>query len=116
MFLSCLQVCAGQRSGCEAAIHAMRDIFSDSHTEGALLVDASNAFNSLNRRTALLNMFHLCPQLAITLNTTLIVMLLPYSLMVTHFGCLRAPLMVIHWLFIIKSIIGEFLGKFLEAF
>ena len=33
-------------------------------------MDASNAFNSLNRRAALLNMFHLCPRLAITLNNT----------------------------------------------
>ena len=63
-------MCAGQRSGCEAAIHAMRDIFSDSHTEGALLVDASNAFNSLDRRAALLNMFHFFPLLAITLTNT----------------------------------------------
>ena len=33
-------------------------------------VDASNAFDSLNRRAALLNMFHLCPPLAITLTNT----------------------------------------------
>lgn len=51
----CLQ---GQRAGCEAAVHAMRDIFADEGTEGILLVNASNAFNSLNRRAALLNMFH----------------------------------------------------------
>ena len=32
----CLQLCAGQQGGCEAAIHAMRDIFSDGRTEGVL--------------------------------------------------------------------------------
>ena len=35
-----LQVCAGQESGCEAAIHVMRQIFADVESEGALLVDA----------------------------------------------------------------------------
>ena len=48
----CLQLCAGQRAGCEAAVHAMRMIFADEDTEGVLLVDASNAFNSLNHRVA----------------------------------------------------------------
>ena len=44
-----LQLCAGQDAGCEAAVHAMREIYDDEATEGILLVDASNAFNSLNR-------------------------------------------------------------------
>ena len=60
----CLQLCAGQRAGFEAAVHAMKEIFADEGTEGIWLVDASKAFNSLNRRAALLNMFHLCPPLA----------------------------------------------------
>ena len=47
-----LQVCAGQRSGSEAAIHAMREIFEADETEAALLIDASNAFNSINRAAA----------------------------------------------------------------
>ncbi len=39
-------------------------------TEAVLLVDASNAFNSLNRQTALRNVRHLCPPLAnILINT-----------------------------------------------
>ena len=42
-----MQVCAGQKSGGEAAIHAMRNIFEADETDAALLVDASNAFNSL---------------------------------------------------------------------
>ena len=57
----CLQLCAGQQAGCEAAVHTMREIFADEGTEGILLVDASNTFNSLNHCAVLLNMFHLCP-------------------------------------------------------
>ena len=34
-----MQSSAGQVSGCEAAIHAMRQIFAYEETEGALLVD-----------------------------------------------------------------------------
>ena len=41
----CIQLCAGQHTGCEVAVHAMREIFTDEGTEGVLLVDA---FNSLN--------------------------------------------------------------------
>ena len=44
-----LQLCAGQISGVEAAIHSMRSIFAEDSSEDMLLVDASNAFNSLNR-------------------------------------------------------------------
>jgi len=48
-----LVLCAGQDAGCEAAIHAMCRVFSEDNTEAVLLVDASNAFNSLNCQTAL---------------------------------------------------------------
>ena len=61
----CLQLCAGQGAGCEAAVHAMREIF----TEGVLLVNGSNVFNSLNH-AALLNMFQLHPPLATILTNT----------------------------------------------
>ena len=50
-----IQLCAGQRTGIEAVIHATRLRFSSEETEGVLLVDASNAFNSLNRQAALHN-------------------------------------------------------------
>ena len=65
-----LQVCAGHLSGCEAAVHAMHQVYQSSSTEAVILVDACNAFNSLNRETALLNILHLCPPLAkILVNT-----------------------------------------------
>ena len=65
-----LQVCAGQKGGCEAAVHSMRHMFQDSNTEGVLLVDATNAFNSINRQAALHNIRMLCPPLAqILINT-----------------------------------------------
>ena len=35
-----MQVCAGQKSGSEAAIHAMRNIFEADKTDAVLLVDA----------------------------------------------------------------------------
>ena len=65
-----LQLCAGQEAGCEAAIHAMQQIFKDEHTEAVLLVDASNAFNNLNRQAALHNIHILCPPLATILSNT----------------------------------------------
>ena len=65
-----LQVCAGQEGGCEAAIHAMRTIFDNDETECVLLVDASNAFNCLNRRAALHNARILCPAIATVLINT----------------------------------------------
>ena len=56
-----LRLCAGQPSGCEAAIHALRHIYDDTSTQAALLVDASNAFNNLNRQLALANISTICP-------------------------------------------------------
>ena len=47
-----LQLCAGQIAGIEAAVHAA---FSNDDVDAVLLVDASNAFNSLNRDVALHN-------------------------------------------------------------
>ena len=65
-----LQLCAGQDGGCEAAVHAMRKIFLDPDTEAALLVDATNAFNSINRQAALHNISVICPPLGQVLINT----------------------------------------------
>ena len=65
-----LQLCSGHETGCEAAIHSMCRIFHDAMTEAVLLVDADNAFNSLNRKVALLNIHQLCPSLATILTNT----------------------------------------------
>ena len=42
----------------------MRAIYCDAATEAVLLVDASDAFNCLNRQVSLHNMQALCPPLA----------------------------------------------------
>ena len=60
----CLQLCAGQEAGCEAAIHAMHKIFGSNETEALLIVDAENVFNSINRKALLLNTEYLCPAIA----------------------------------------------------
>ena len=59
-----LQVCAGLRNGSEAAVHAMHSIFEEEETDAVLLIDASNAFNTLNRAAALYNIRILCPPIA----------------------------------------------------
>ena len=56
-----LQTCSGIKSGIEAAVHAMREVFEKTDTEAILLVDAENAFNNLNRTAALHNIRELCP-------------------------------------------------------
>ncbi|CAM1297505.1 Uncharacterised protein r2_g683 [Pycnogonum litorale] len=58
------QLCTGFDSGCEAAVYAMESMLKDLATEGILLVDATNAFNSLNRHVALHNIQTLCPALS----------------------------------------------------
>ena len=59
-----LQLCAGQKSGSEAGIHAMHIIFEAGDTDAVLLIDATNAFNALNRAAALHNIRVLCPIIA----------------------------------------------------
>ena len=48
----------------------MRQIFDDTNTQAVLLVDTSNAFNNLNRQTALLNIHLNCPSIAKVLINT----------------------------------------------
>ena len=59
-----LQLCGGQITGSEAAIHAMHDVFNDDNTGGILLMDAENAFNSINRKVMLHNLKLICPVIA----------------------------------------------------
>ena len=54
----------GMKGGAESAIHAMKDIFQSEGCDGVILVDASNAFNALNRRVALHNVQIVCPPFA----------------------------------------------------
>ena len=59
------QLCAGQQAGCEAAVHVITDNFEqDLDCEGVLQIDASNAFNSLNRNVLLHNIKIICPEIA----------------------------------------------------
>ncbi len=61
------QVCAGQEGGIDAAIHAMMQLWERASTDCLLLIDASNAFNSLKRATALWNIRFICPPLGVIL-------------------------------------------------
>ena len=63
-----LQLCDGQDAGSEAATHAVYDMFSKDKTEAVLMVDGSNAFNSINREAFLHNTKVLCPALATFIN------------------------------------------------
>ena len=50
--------------GGEAVIHALHRIFEADDTDAVLLIDASNAFNSLERAAALHNTRILCPSIS----------------------------------------------------
>ena len=58
------QLACGLKAGVEGAIHALSDVFDENKEDGCgmLLMDASNAFNSLNRETALQNARILWPR------------------------------------------------------
>ena len=62
-----LQLSAGQIAGVETAVHVVQDVFQEDETEAALLVDATNAFNTLNRAAALHNIRLICPSLSTVL-------------------------------------------------
>ena len=65
-----LQVCAGQEGAAEGAVHAMCSIFQSDDTDCVLLVDATNAFNTLNRQATLHNACILCQSIATVLINT----------------------------------------------
>ena len=60
-----LQVCAGHNAGAEAATHAMSQVFEEEGTHGILLIDASNAFNQMNRSAALRNIQITCKEMVL---------------------------------------------------
>ena len=55
------QLCMGQRSGIEHAIHSLRTNFDENET--VLLIDATNAFNLFDRKQGLESMEIICPAL-----------------------------------------------------
>jgi len=59
-----LQFCAGQLAGVAAAIHSVCELFVRVVCDAILLVDASNALNSLNRIVALHKVRQICPSFA----------------------------------------------------
>ena len=59
-----LQLWGGQIVGSEAAIHEMHYVFNDDNMKGILLIDAENAFNSINRKVILHNLKFICPVFA----------------------------------------------------
>ena len=59
-----IQMCSGQNSGSEAAIHAVRELFDNEAAEAVLLVDAANAFNNINRNALLNNIRIICPNIS----------------------------------------------------
>ena len=65
-----LQLYARQLSGCEVAVHSMRQLYSSPDVEAVILVDASNAFNFLNQQMALHNILKLCPSFSTVLINT----------------------------------------------
>ncbi len=65
-----LQLCGGQKSGCEAAVHAMGILFKEENCDGVLLVDADNAFNRINRRVMIHNINIICPQISTYIGNT----------------------------------------------
>ena len=59
-----LQVCAGQEAGIEAPVHSLNSMYNDENNVAVLLVDASNAFTSLNREVFLHNISYICPTIS----------------------------------------------------
>ena len=65
-----IQVCAGYSAGSEAAIHAMSQVLEEEETDGISLIDASNAFNQMNRAAALNNIQITCKEMSLYIINT----------------------------------------------
>ena len=65
-----LQVCAGHSAGSKAAIHAMNQVFNEEGADGVLLIDATNAFNQMNRAVAMHNIRITCKEIALYIINT----------------------------------------------
>ena len=58
-----IQLCLGQKCGIELAIHTLGEEFDADESCSILLIDASNAFNLLNRKLAVEKIEMICPSL-----------------------------------------------------
>ena len=67
-----LQVHAGHHAGYEAPLHAMHSIFDEENTDAVLLIEAGNAFNTLNRKVILHNILIICPAISTYYNFQLL--------------------------------------------
>ena len=65
-----LQVCAGHRAGSEAATHAMNQVFNEEGADGVLLIDATNAFNQMNRAVTKHNIRITCKEISLYIINT----------------------------------------------
>ena len=91
-----LQLCGGQTAGIEAAVHAVRSVFHSDECRGVLLIDASNAFNSLNRSATLWNISNLHVRLLLQYYVTVIDLQLISMWMELFYTHVRAPHRVTH--------------------
>ena len=55
------QLCVGIPSACEVTVQVLSSVFAKEESEAILLVDATNASNSVNRAAALHNIPRVCP-------------------------------------------------------
>ena len=78
-----LQACAGRKAGSEAAVHAVHEIFKEQGTEAVLLMDATNGFNTVNRKALLHSVKVICPAVSTYVNNWYS---LPFRLFVTGSG------------------------------
>ena len=59
-----LQVCPGHNAGSEDAIHVMSQVFVEEGKDGISLIDATNAFNQMNRSIALYHIQITCQEMS----------------------------------------------------